>query len=199
LLSFFYFYYLVSARMRRWSILAASLSAIFGFLIVDILLQMVVLPSWGSILIAAAAILGFGALFRKIPNTRIAEKLRLGPRVLLFRAALAALIILSIIGTANLVPPNWAGLFSAFPSTVFPLIFIIHSAYGAEQAHTIIKNLPTGLWSLVLYTLTISFAYPRFGIYWGTLIGYAVASAYLFGLAALRWRQIRRAAASLRP
>jgi len=194
LLTFFYCYYLVSARARRYAILTASLAALTGFLVVGGLLKGIALPPWACILIAAVAILGFRALFETIPDTRITEKIRLGPRVLLFRASLAALIILGIIGAANLLPPSWAGLFSAFPSTVFPLVLIIHGTYGRERAHTIIKNLPTGLWSLVLYTLAISFAYPRWGIYWGTLAGYAVATIYLLGFAAVQWKQARRTA-----
>lgn len=179
-LVFYFGYYFVSLRARRWAILAASLAALAGFLGASALLRALPPSPWASILIAAAAILGFGALFRGIPNTRIAEKTRLGPRVLLLRAALAALIILGIIGAANLVPPGWAGLFSAFPAASFPLVLIIHSTYSREQAHTIIKNIPTGLWSLVLYSLAVSFAYPLWGIYWGTLAGYAAATLYLY-------------------
>jgi hypothetical protein len=146
------------------------------------------LEALGGPLIAAAAILGFGAIFRSIPDIKIKQRIRLGARVLFIRAILAALIILAIIAAASLVPANWAGLFSAFPSTVFPLVLIIHATYGAEQAHTIIKNIPTGLWSLVLYTLVISFAYPRWGITWGTLAGYGAASAYLLGMAG--WQRV---------
>jgi hypothetical protein len=191
LLSFLYCYYLVSARLSRFGMLAASLAAISGFLVVAGLLLLLPLPAWASLLIAASAIVGFGALFQHIPNTIIAQRIRLGPKVLFFRASLAALIILAIIGAAKIVPSNLAGLFSAFPATVFPLVLIIHHTYGAEQAHTIIKNLPTGLWALVLYTLTISFAYPHWGIYWGTLAGYAVATVYFLGLAAAQWNKNR--------
>lgn len=192
LLTFFYCYYLVSAQAGRFSIIAASLAATAGFLAASSLLKGIALPPWASILTAAGAILGFSKLFQAIPNARIIEKIHLGAGVLIFRAALAALIILGITGAANLVPPSSAGLFSAFPSTAFPLVLIIHGTYGREQAHTIIKNLPTGLWSLVLYTLVVSFAYPRWGIYWGTLAGYVVATVYLLGLAAVRSQVSRR-------
>lgn len=197
LLSFFYVYYQVSRRVKGWwSILAASGAALTGFFGVDGLLQAVNFPSWCSPLIAAAAILGFSAIFRGIPNTKIQQKVSLGAGVLVFRAGISALIILAITGAAGLVPPSWAGLFSAFPATVFPLVLIIHSTYGADQAHTIIKNLPTGLWSLLLYSLTLSYVYPRYGIYLGTLMGFGVATVYLIGLALwmggrLRLRSLR--------
>ncbi len=193
LLCFMFVYYLVSRSINTHagkilSIVAASLAANLAFFGLDALLHMLRLPPWGCVLAAATAILGFGALFRQIPNARIATRIRLGAGVLLFRAGLAALVILAITGAAEVVPPAWAGLFSAYPATVFPLVLILHSTYGPEQAHTVVKNLPTGLWALLLYSLTISFAYPRLGIYWGTLIGFAVATTYLLGLAAVTRR-----------
>lgn len=187
LLSFLYFYYLVSIRIKNtvWSMVLASLAGMTAFSVGDIILNALPLPNWGLVIVAAAGVLGFGALFKHIPNASIERRVHLGPLVLLLRASLAALVILVITGAAHLVPPRWAGLFSAFPVNVFPLILILHGTYGPEQAHTVIKNLPTGLWALVLYALTISFAYPRLGVAWGTLIGFFVATLYLLALA--RW------------
>ncbi len=193
LLSFFFIYYRMSARGtgsdrlpgRLSGILAASIAALAGFFAVDALLHALPLPGWACALVGAGGILGYSFLFRTIPNIRIGQKIQLGPGVILFRAGLAALTILAITGAANLVPPSWAGLFSAFPITAFPLVLIIHSTYGPAQAHSIIKNIPTGLWALVLYLLTIAFAYPRLGIAWGTLAGFGVATAYLLGLSVI--------------
>jgi hypothetical protein len=183
LLSFFYIYYHVSIRARRLVIPLSAAAALGGFFAITGLLQLLHLPPLGCVLAGGGAILGFGALFRAIPNASIASRVRLGPRVMLIRAALAAGVILLITGAAGFVPPSWAGLFSAFPATVFPLLLIMHTTYGARQAHTIIKNLPTGLWALVAYSLTISIAYPRLGMYWGTLLGFAAATLYLLALA----------------
>jgi hypothetical protein len=182
LLSFFFVYYQVSRRLDRFSIPAASLAALTCFFAVDGLLQLLHFTPLSSVLTAGAAILGFSAIFRSIPDVKIRQKVRLGPGVLAFRAGLSALIILGITGAAGLVPSSWAGLFSAFPATVFPLVLIMHSTYGSEQAHTVIKNVPTGLWALMLYSLTLSYVYPRYGIYLGTLIGFGVATLYLIGL-----------------
>lgn len=200
LLSFFLVYYLVSKPMqqhglpRRVVIPVSSLIALFGFLAVSSALHALNLPAWACALVGAAGVYGFGVLFRHIPDRGIAQRVRLNPLVLLFRAVLAALVILAITGVAHLVPPSWAGLFSAFPATVFPLLLILHTTYGAEQAYTVIKNLPSGLWSLVLYSLTVSYTYPNFGIYWGTLIGFGVATVYLLGFAAITGAFSMRAA-----
>lgn len=185
LLVFFFVYYHVSARIhkRLAGIVVSSLAAILAFFAAGGLIMALNPPPWGCVLVAAAGILSFGALFRGIPDTTIANHIHLGYGVLLVRASLAALVILAVTGAAHILPPAWAGLFSAFPATVFPLVLILHSTYSAQHAHTVIKHLPSGLWSLMLYSMTIAFAYPRLGIYWGTLAGYAVATVYLLGLA----------------
>ena len=190
LLSFLFIYYQASLRICWFPVLAASVTAIGGFLVVVSGLNALHLPAWGGLLVSAAAIPLFQRLYQAIPNAQIANRVRLSPRVLLFRAALSAVIILTVTGAAHLVGPNLAGLFSAFPATVFPLLLIIHTTYGARQAHTIIKNVPTGLWSLMLYSLTVSFVYPAFGIFWGTLLAFAVATIYLLGLAAINKRRV---------
>ncbi len=186
LLSFFFIYFWVSSQKiitgRIAGILIASSAGMAAFFAVDALLHMLPLPGWACALVGVGAITAYAALFRGIPNTTIRQQVHLGLGVVLFRAGLAALTILAITGAANLVPPSWAGLFSAFPITAFPLVLIVHSTYGPEQAHSIIKNIPTGLWALVLYLLTIAYCYPRLGIFWGTLIGFGVATMYLLGL-----------------
>jgi hypothetical protein len=117
----------------------------------------------------------FNYVFKKIDDTKIENPVRAGPKVLAIRAVAAALIILAVIEVASFVGPEWAGLFTAFPTTTFPLILIIHYTYGAKHVHTIIKNFPIGLASLLGYSLTVSFVYPAFGIYYGTLAALAVA------------------------
>ncbi len=91
---------------------------------------------------------------------------------------LAGFMILVIIATANFVGSRWAGLFSAFPSTLFPLILIVHLTYDKAHVHTIIKNFPLGMGSLITYLLCVSIVYPVSGIYIGTVISLAAASVF---------------------
>ncbi len=80
---------------------------------------------------------------------------------------------------------EWAGLFSAFPITLFPLILIVHISYDKEHVHTIIKNFPVGLGALIIYSLSVYKVYPIWGIYIGTVVSFIMATVYLFGLFAL--------------
>ena len=193
--TFLLIYYLVTARIpaqNRWgAILAGVSAATAGFLAAAALLRLINLPPWAGAGLTALAIPAFHSLFRRIGNSAIRQRVQLGPRVLLFRASISAGVVVVITGVAGLVGPQWAGLFSAFPATVLPLVLILHHTYGVEHAHTVIKNVPLGLWSLVMYSITVSYAYPRLGLAWGTMVSFGVATLYLLGLAGARAWQNR--------
>ena len=120
--------------------------------------------------------------FRRIPNVKIRQKIRLGVSVTLLRAGFAALVILAITTVAGAVGPRWAGLLSAFPITMLPLLVIVQFTYGMDPVRTIIKNVPRGLGSLLIYALVVAASYARLGIAWGTLLGYLTATLYLIML-----------------
>jgi len=145
----------------------------------------------GAALIAAASIALAVWAFRAIADVPIIDRNRLRFRVTLIRAAFAALVILTITTIAKVVGTRWAGLFSAFPSTVLPLLVIIHFTYHPDHVRTIIKNVPRGLQSLLVYVLIVAAAYDSLGVAWGTVMGYAAATTYLLGLEysrRLRWK-----------
>jgi hypothetical protein len=45
--------------------------------------------------------------------------------------------------------------------------------------YAILKNVPKGLISLIIYSITVYIAYPAYGIYTGTALAYAIATLYL--------------------
>ena len=154
------------------------------------LLHYIRLNKFLAALIPIASIFLFVYLFRQIKNATIRDRVKLTPRILSLRAFLAGFLILIIIGTAKFVGSRWAGLVSAFPSTLFPLILIVHLTYDKAHVHTIIKNFPLGMGSLITYSLCVSIVYPTSGIYVGTVISLAAASVYLlvYRLVAVRVR-----------
>lgn len=127
-------------------------------------------------------------VFQTIPDAVIREKIQLGLSVTLLRAVFAAFVILAIITAAQVVGPQWAGLFSAFPITMLPLLVIIQFTYQPSHVRTIIKNVPRGLGSLLAYALVVAATYARLGIAWGTVLGYLAATLYLLMLACGRRR-----------
>ncbi len=184
---FIYFYYKASLK---FNIIISSFMAIAGYFVIIWLLHFIELNKFIAILIPVASIFLFLYLFRPIENVKVEKKIQLNHKVLFIRALFATSIILLITGIARLVGPTWSGLFSAFPTTLFPLILIVHFTYDKKHVHTIIKNVPVGIFSLILYSLSVSVVYPLYGIYFGTIIAFGVATIYLVIFQILRKSKI---------
>ncbi|SFD46452.1 hypothetical protein [Algibacter lectus] len=178
-LTFVYVYYIASRYFKRFNILLSSLSAITAYFAVVSLLHLIEINKYIAILIPITFSFLFIRLFKSIENINIKTKAKLNYKILFVRAFFAALIILVITSVPKFVGPTWAGLFSAFPTTLFPLMLIIHFTYSKEHVHTVIKNVPIGMFSLIIYSLVISIVYPLHGIYVGTLISFGAATVYL--------------------
>lgn len=166
-------------RRRMWALLLALFPALAAYGLAAWVLSVLPINRVSAPLIAITSMVLASRVFRTIPDATIHEKVQLGVAATLLRALFAALVILLITTAAQAVGPGWAGLFSAFPITMLPLLAIIHTTYRPEHVRTIIKNVPRGLGSLVVYAMVIAAAYPRVCIVWGTLLGYLAATAYL--------------------
>lgn len=174
-----YCYYRASVYFKKFNIFFSSMIAVSGYFLVIWLIHFIKLNHALAVVIPVISIFLFSYLFRKIDNMEIQKRLRLSYSLLFLRAIFAGSIILIITGAAKWVNSTWAGLFSAFPVTLFPLMLIIHFTYGKKYVHTIIKNFPTGLGSLITYSLTVSIVYPVCGVYLGTFVSFTMATAYL--------------------
>jgi hypothetical protein len=190
-LAFVSAYYAASARCAGRAVAPATTAALAAYFAAAWALQGVPFSLAGAMLLPAACVPAFVRLFRRIPNAAITRSVRFTPAVLLVRAGLAAAIILAITAAAGAVGPTWAGLFSAFPTALFPLMLIVHLTYGKAHVHTIIKNFPLGLGSLIVYGCAVALGYPRLGVVWGTAAAFAAATAYLVIYGALVARRRR--------
>ncbi len=159
-----------------------ALSVIGGvacFGIVIFALQKISVNRTTAFVTAIISLLIFNHLFRRIENIKIVDRTKLRLATLLIRAFCAAAIIIFITAAAKLVGPRWSGLLSAFPITLLPFLVIIHVTYSPAHAWTIIKNVPRGLGALLVYSLLLSLVYSSWGLLWGTLAAYALATVYL--------------------
>jgi len=176
--------YLLGIRLAERHGKAASLAAsiVLGLTAYGMVARLLlVLPvDWISApLIAVTAIALAAWSFRRIPDVTIENRIRLGVMVAFLRGGFAALVILIITSVARMVGPHWAGMFSAFPITMLPLLVIIQSTYRPNHVRTIIKNVPRGLGSLLVYAMVVAAATPSVGIGWATVLGYLAATVYL--------------------
>jgi hypothetical protein len=192
---FAYGYYRVSTISlqlhKTRGMAGATVGGLAAYFLTTWLFRQVPLTRWWALSIAAASIFLFTMLFRKARNVRIQKRVPLTFTVLLFRSLIAGLFVVVITSTAKLVGPRWAGLFAAFPITMLPFVMIIHHTYQPEHVHAILKNVPRGLGSLLVYALAVSLFYPANGVFQGTLIAYGFATVYMVllqGLVGVRGR-----------
>ena len=176
--------YLLGIRLAggrtRWLALAASVGlGLTAYTLAALALSLVPVNRFSAPALAVAMILLAWWGFRRIPDVKIRHRIRLGYGVAFVRAGFAAAVILAITTLAEAIGPRWAGIFSAFPITMLPMLAIIQATYRPEHVRAIIKNVPRGLGSLVAYAMVIFVAYPSAGVGWGTLLGYLAATAYL--------------------
>lgn len=192
--TFVYGYFMASRRTVGRGILVSTSAGLAGYFAAAWLLRLIPFSRGLAVFAAVGSMAVFIRLFRGIRDVAIARSVRLTPAILLMRAAFAAGIIVAITAAAQVVGPAWAGLFSAFPTALLPLMLIVHMTYDKAHVHTIIKNFPLGIGSLIIYGLSVSSLYPACGVAWGTLSAFAMATVYLlvYGAVVARRRRPRR-------
>jgi len=188
---FVYGYFMASQRIAGRGSLASTAAGLAGYFAAAWLLRLVPFSRGLAVLSAIGSMALFVHLFRGIRDVTVTRSVRLTPVVLLLRAAFAAGIIVAITAAAQAVGPAWAGLFSAFPTALLPLVLIVHMTYGKAHVHTIIKNFPHGIGSLVAYGVSVSYLYPAWGVGWGTLTAFGIATVYLLIYGAVAGRRLR--------
>jgi len=99
--------------------------------------------------------------------------------VLASRALFAAVVILIITAIAKAVGPRWSGIFAAFPTTVLPTVLVLHYHYGIETISALFREIPLGMLAIVIFSCSVYYTFPLFGVYLGILISYGVAFFYL--------------------
>ena len=181
-LALVYSYYQVSNVFKRGRVVFSPLFSVIIFLCCSYILSRLDPGLIGGLCLSVGMIVFTARQFRAIPNSAIDRKIKITHWVLLFRAVMAASIVLLVTGVARITGPQVAGLLSAFPITLFPFLLIIHLTYGEQQTHTIIKNFPIGMGSLITYVVSVSFTYKFQGLWIGTFLAFLFATIYLIGI-----------------
>lgn len=172
-------YYLGGMVAKRYTLATAVCCGMIGYGATVGFLAMLPVTPIVAVVIPVLSFVLFKWLFSKIESRRINKAIQGSGRVVAVRAIIAALTIALITGVAHLVGHSWAGLFSAFPATLFPLLMIIHYSYGRDYAFAIIKHVPDGLGGLLIYSLILYLVYPGVGLLGGIGLAFGGAFSYL--------------------
>lgn len=184
-LAYVYLYAAVAAWRNKGglgALLLPTLTANIGYGAVAFLASLTQPPLWLALPVVTLAMFAVSKAMKSLPNTPITERVRFGPGVVMFRAVTATLAILVVTGVANSVGPQWTGILTAYPLTLFPLIVVIHVAYRGEQIAAVLKHVPLGLGSVLSFCVTVSYTLPALGLALGVATGYAAAFCYLAAL-----------------
>jgi len=178
-LAFLLGYHAVSTSNLRFAAVIGALAGCTAFATVAAVLAELAftIPS------ALALTLGTVALctwrFRHISFTRVENPVRYTTRLLFLRGAFTGLLLVGVIGFAQVLGPRWTGLLGGFPATLLPTLLILHLTYGASNTHSVVRNFPIGLGSILLYMVSVPITLPRWGLLAGVLVSLAVSLIYL--------------------
>lgn len=179
-LSFCIGYYISTFYKGKLEITLSIVTSFIFYLVIALILSYVPPHIVLTPLIVIILMLMASVYFAKKENFTIEKQDKISITDLLFRSILTISIFLVVSSLPKYVSPNLAGIFSAFPSILLPLLLIIHFRHSNLQARTIIKNTPFGLSSVVIYSLVVYFTYEPLGILYGTLIALTASVTYIF-------------------
>jgi len=194
---FAYTYYRVSQRTA--SLVVTSALALGGYLIPAFFVSQTNPTRLTALVTAIIATTLFCILLRDNKVRQVTASRPWSTRLVVGRLIFTATLVLLVTEFADIVGPGWAGLFSAFPVALYPLVLLLHREYGPETARTVLGVFPYGLWSVIAYALTVSLLYPLYGVIWGTLLSFAIATVVLvvIGIKPLLtyWKSLRQSTA----
>ena len=179
--SFIYGYYISSKLLNQPGIIASTAVGLSFYLIASVLISYVPVTPILALLISSMSFYIFIRAFKDIEVVNVKDKVVLNNKILLTRALISGTIIVSITMIAYLIGPKWSGIFSAFPTTLYPLIVILHMNYGKDFVNSVIKHVPQGLGGLLIYSCVIHISYDKStGINTGVLLAFLGTVIYLF-------------------
>ena len=172
-------YYISTFYKGKFEVFLSLIISFLSYLIIAFILAYVPPHIIFTPLIVISLMIIATIYFSKKENFSIDKKIKTSASDIFSRIFLTISIFLIITSLPKYVPSNIAGIFSAFPSVLLPLLLIIHFRHSNLQARTIIKNTPFGLSSVVIYSLVVYFTYERWGIALGTIAAFACSLLYV--------------------
>ncbi len=162
------------------SLFACCFLGLTGYFVTTVVLK-VTMPGSAVIRTFLVVLLLFipAVFFRRSPGGKIREKVEVSWSLLAIRAFFAAFVILSVTSIAAWIGPVWAGLLAAFPTVILPSVMILHFHYGGESVPAFFRDTPLALPAIIVFSLSVHWTFPLFGVWAGTLFSYMAALGYL--------------------
>ncbi len=174
-LSFCIGYYISTFYKGKFEIFLSLFISFIAYLFIALVISFIPPHIIFTPLVVIALMYIASIYFAKKENFPTVKRDKITISDLLFRSFLTIIIFLIVSSLPKIVPANIAGIFSAFPTILLPLLLIIHNL----QARTIIKNTPFGLSSVAIYSLVVYMTYSKIGILYGTLLAFCASLLFM--------------------
>jgi len=150
-----------------WTAMKAPvwLSLLAGW--IAFILVMILLRNWHPPLIVAllAALVSLNLARYSLPNLPLPDHTPTPSHWdLPLRLVSAALIVLTVTGTARLLGPSWSGMLSPFPVISSVLAAFSHASLGPAGAARTLKGVLLALNAVALFMAIVSYCLPSHGI-----------------------------------
>lgn len=162
------------------SLFASCFSGLVGYFITTVVLK-VTMPGSAVMRTILVVLLLFipAVFFRRSTVGKIREKVEISWPLLAVRACFAAFVILCVTGIAAWIGPVWSGLLAAFPTVILPSVMILHFHYGGESVPAFFRDTPLAMPAIIVFSLSVHWTFPLFGVWAGALLSYLTALGYL--------------------
>lgn len=178
-------YLVVSSRLQAssvpLSIILSSTAAISSFMLWGYLLSLLHLNLITAFLIFIVFFFAnITVVKRLVKDCGETKKTKSTYQKLLIRAVFVGFLIIIITSLSSVLGSRWSGILSAFPSTLYPLILILHFEDGNDLYPSLLKGFAYSVSTLVVFYLACYALLPTAGLNVGFLLTYAICFAYLY-------------------
>ncbi|MEM0990635.1 MAG: hypothetical protein AAGK00_17335 [Pseudomonadota bacterium] len=184
-LAFVLGYFWAASRIVFLASISSALVGLTAFFAVAALLAQFEFSIAGALWVTILTLIFAVWALRRVPFEPIERPVRYTSRLILFRGATAAFLVLLVIAIAQSTGPQWTGLMTGFPGTLLPTLLILHATYAAAPTQALLRNIPLGLGSILIFVLCVRVTYPTLGLLPGTLVAVLPSLAYLTVIAYL--------------
>ncbi len=177
--------YLVTGRLLKKvnRIVSAALSSIAGmflfFISAFVIFEMKLNIILSIVFFLAVFIVNYFIMAMLVKNNAMQVKKNSAFISNIVRALAVGIIVVAITGIAAIVGSRWSAILSAFPSTLYPLLLILHIEEGDNYYPAVIRGFSLGISTLAVFYLSCIFFIPRFGLNTGFILIYLISILYL--------------------
>jgi hypothetical protein len=185
----FCLFYLISGkvqiRSRFLSIAFSSLCGLTAFFLSGFALSVSELYLGLSLMLFIAAYLLNIMVIRKMKIVYISPAATDKSNTLtryFIRGLFSAAIIVAITGAASVAGAKWSGILSAFPSTTYSLLLVLHFESGDSHYPSIINGFSFSVSTLAVFYVLMYALLPMLGLNMGFAAAYIICIVYLFAV-----------------